>query len=161
MTKRHTALTLAVAAALALSISAAPAPATAPPLATGSGHTIVDGELRTFSFTARQEPDGVVRGTAQIHNRAIDEMFTIDVDCLVVAGNIAVMSGVVSRHTDEHAVGLTGIFGVLDAGAGSAAADAVSQVFFFRPDTVTCRDIDPAGSVDLGVPIVAGNVQVH
>ena len=104
-----------------LSSLVAPAAATAPPLATGSGHTIVDGELRTFSFTARQEPDGAVRGSAQIDNRAIDEMFTIDVDCLVVAGNIAVMSGVVSRHSDEHAIGLTGILRVLDAGEGSSA----------------------------------------
>jgi hypothetical protein len=160
MTTRHTTLTLAVAATV-LSILAAPAGATEPPLATGSGHTIVDGELRTFSFTARQEPDGVVRGSAQIDNRAIDETFRIDVDCLVVAGNIAMMSGVVSRHTDEHAVGLTGVFGVLDAGEGSGATDAASQVFLFRPDTLTCRDIDPAGSVDLAVPIVAGNVQVR
>jgi hypothetical protein len=160
MTMRHTALMLSVAAT-ALSISDAPAPAAAPPLATGSGHTIVDGQLRTFSFTARQEPDGVVSGTADINNRAIDEMFQIDVDCLVVAGNVAVMSGVVSRHTDEHAVGLTGIFGVLDAGEGSGATDAASQVFFFRPGTVTCQDVDPAGSVELAVPIVAGNVQVR
>jgi hypothetical protein len=157
---KRTLATLALLAT-ALLISAARASAAAPALAAGSGHTIVDGELRTFSFTAHQEPDGSVRGAAQIHNRAIDEMFQIDVDCLVAAGKIAVMSGVISRHTDEHAVGLTGIFGVLDAGEGSGAADAASQVFFFRPGTVTCRDVDPAGSVDLGVPIVAGNVQVR
>jgi hypothetical protein len=154
MTKRFT--TLSLAATLAITA----APATATPLATGSGHTTVAGELRTFSFTARQQPDGAVLGTAQVDNRAIGEMFQIDVDCMVVAGNIAVMSGLVSRHTDEHAVGLTGIFGVLD-GEGSQSADAVSQVFFFRPDTVTCRDIAPAASTDLAVPIAAGNVQVR
>ena len=141
---------------------AAPVWATEPPGVTGSGNTLVNGELRTFSFTARQERDGTVRGTAQINNRAIDEMFQIDIDCLQVVGNIAVMSGVVSRHTDENAIGLTGVFGVLDAGEGSGASrDAVSQVFFFLPDTVTCQDIDPADSADLAVPIVSGNVQVH
>jgi hypothetical protein len=159
MTRRHTALAIATLAT-ALSIVTAPAPASAPPLATGSGHTIVNGELRTFAFTARQEPDGAIRGTAEINNRAIGEMFQIDVDCLIVAGNIAVMSGVISRHTDEHAIGLTGIFGVLDAGEGLEAIDAASEVFFFRPNSATCRDIDPVGSIDLAVPIVAGNVQV-
>jgi hypothetical protein len=50
---------------------------------------------------------------------------------------------------------------VLDAGEGSGATDAVSQVSFFRPGTVTGRDVDPAGSVDLAVPTVADNVQVR
>jgi hypothetical protein len=146
--------------AAALLIFAAPASAASPPLATGSGHTIVDGKLRTFSFAARQDRDGVDRGTAEINNRAIGEMFQIDIDCLAVQGNIAVMSGVITRHTDEHAVGLTGIFGVIDGGEGSGASDAVSQVFLFRPHTLSCRDIDPVGSVGLAGPIVAGNVQV-
>jgi hypothetical protein len=150
-----------VSLATAVLLLATPAPAAAQGLATGSGHTLVDGRLRTFSFTGREEPDGAVRGTAVIDNRAVGETFQVDIDCMVVAGDIAVMSGVVSRHTDERAVGLTGIFGVLDAGEGSGATDAASQVFFFRPGTVTCRDIDPAGSIDLAVPIVAGNVQVH
>jgi hypothetical protein len=65
------------------------------------------------------------------------------------------MSGVVSRHTDEHPVGLTRISGVLDAGEGPEVARVVSPVFFFRPGTVSCRDVDPAGSVDLAVPTVA------
>ena len=161
MTKRSTTLSLALVATT-LAITATPTPATTPPLATGSGHTIVAGELRTFSFAARAEPDGSVQGTAQIDNRAIGEKFQLDVDCLVAAGNIAIMSGVVTRHTDEHAVGLTGIFGVLDGGEGSGSAeDAASQVFFYRPHTVTCHDIDPAASTDLAVPIAAGNVQVH
>jgi hypothetical protein len=160
MTTRSTTLSLALVATT-LAITATPTPATTPPLATGAGHTIVHGELRTFSFTAHQQPEGAVLGTAQIDNRAIDEKFQIDLDCLIVVGNIAIMSGVITRHTDEHAVGLTGIFGVLDGGEGSQPADAVSQVFFFRPDTVTCHDIDPAAATDLAVPIAAGNVQVH
>jgi hypothetical protein len=151
-------LTVTFGAVLAV---AAPAAAAEPEMATGSGHTVVDGQLRTFSFAARAEPDGFVRGTAQIDNRAIAEKFQIDIDCLLVAGDIAVMSGVIARHTDAHAVGLTGIFGVRDAGEGSQATDAVSQVFLFRPDTVTCQDVDPAASIDLGVPIVAGNVEVR
>ena len=138
----------------------APTSAAAPALATGSGHTIVDGELRTFSFAARAEPNGSAHGTAQFDNRAIGEKFDLDLDCLVVTGDLAIMSGVITRHTDEHAVGPTGIVGALDAGEGSATVDAVSQVFF-RPHSVTCRDVEPAASTELAVPIATGNVQVR
>jgi hypothetical protein len=65
MTTPSTTLSLALVAT-ALAITAPPAPATTPPLATGAGHAIVAGELRTFSFTARQQPDGAILGTAQI-----------------------------------------------------------------------------------------------
>jgi len=132
------------------------------PGATGSGHTVVSGELRTFSFTAQQSADGTARGEAHINNRSIDEMFQIDVDCLRVVDNIAIMSGVVTRHTDVTAVGLTGIFGVVDAGEGThVASDKITQVFFFRPGRLTCRDIDPVDVGAFAVPIVSGNVQVH
>jgi hypothetical protein len=146
---------------LALAVLAAQASATMPPSANGSGHIIVNGELRTFSFAARQESDGLVVGTAEINNRAIGEMFQLDLDCLKIVGNMAVVSGVFSRHTDPNAIGLTGIFGVIDAGEGSGDVDAVSQVFFFPPNTLTCQDIDPADNAELAVPIVAGNIQVH
>lgn len=130
--------------------------------ATGSGNTIVTDELRTFSFTAQQRVDATVEGEAQINNRSIDEMFQIDVQCLKVVGNVAVMSGLITRHTDVTAVGLTGIFGVVDAGEGAgAAADEITQVFFFRPGTVTCQDIDATEVDAFGAPIVSGNVQVH
>jgi len=132
------------------------------PGATGSGNTVVSGDLRTFSFTAQQNADGTARVEAHINNRSIDEMFQIDVDCLRVVDNIAIMSGVVTRHTDVTAVGLTGIFGVVDAGEGThAASDEITQVFFFRPGRLTCGDIDPVDVGAFAVPIVSGNVQVH
>ena len=132
------------------------------PSTTGSGHTVVAGELRTFSFTAQQRADGTAQGTAQINNRSIGEMFQVAVDCLKVVDNVAIMSGIVTKHTDVNAIGLTGIFGVIDAGEGSgAAADSVSQVFFFRPETLTCQEIDPGEVGPLAAPIVSGNVQVH
>jgi len=63
------------------------------PGATGSGHTIVAGELRTFSFTAQQGLDGTAQGIAQINNRMVNEMFQVSIDCLKVVDNIAIMSG--------------------------------------------------------------------
>jgi hypothetical protein len=129
--------------------------------ATGSGQTIVLGELRTFSFAVRIDADGVATGRAQVDNRAIDEMFQLRLDCMNVAGSIAIVSGVITRHTDVHAIGLTGIFAVQDSGEGSAGPpDLVTQVFFFRPGVVTCADLGPADAAPFLVPIDAGNVQV-
>jgi hypothetical protein len=129
---------------------------------TGSGQTTVAGELRTFSFTARRDADGVATGMAQVDNRAIDEMFQLRVDCINVVGNIAIVSGVISRHTDLHAIGLTGIFAAQDSGEGWAAPpDLVTQVFFFRPGAVSCADLRPADAAPFLVPIDDGNVQVN
>jgi hypothetical protein len=128
---------------------------------TGSGQTIVSGELRTFSFFARMDANGVAAGMAQVDNRAIGEMFQLKIDCLAVFGSIAIVSGVITRHTDIHAIGLTGIFAVEDAGEGSAASpDLVTQVFFFRPGAVTCVDLGPADAAPFLIPIDAGNIQV-
>ena len=129
---------------------------------TGSGQTIVAGELRTFSFAARMDADGVATGMAQVDNRAVNEMFQLRVDCISVVGNIAIVSGVITRHTDIHAIGLTGIFAAQDSGEGWAAPpDLVTQVFFFRPGVVSCADLGPADAAPFLVPIDAGNVQVN
>jgi hypothetical protein len=129
--------------------------------ATGSGHTTATGELRTFSFVARMDADGFATGTAQVDNRAINEMFQLSVDCINVVGSLAIISGVITRHTDVHAIGLIGIFAVQDSGEGSAPPpDRVTQVFFFRPSVLTCADLGPVDAAPFLVAIVAGNVQV-
>jgi hypothetical protein len=130
--------------------------------ATGSGHTIVVGQRRTFSFEARLGADGVAIGVAQVDNRAVNEMFQLSVDCLKVVGTVAIVSGVISRHTDVHAIGLTGIFAVQDSGEGLAPPpDRVTQVFFFRPGVLTCSDLEPVDAAPFLVALDAGNVQVH
>jgi len=130
--------------------------------AAGSGHTIVAGELRTFSFAAWTGADGVTSGKAQVDNREINEKFQLSVDCLKVDRSFAIVSGVISRHTDVHANGLTGIFGVQDSGEGLASRpDLITQVFFFRPGVIRCTDLDPVDAAAFLVPIEAGNIQVH
>lgn len=129
--------------------------------ATGSGQTTVAGELRTFSFTARLDSDGVATGMAQVDNRAINEMFQLRVDCFRVVGSLAIVGGVITRHTDTHAIGLTGIFAVLDSGEGLVdPTDQVTQVFFFRPGVISCADVGPEDAAPFLVPIDAGNVEV-
>jgi len=141
---------------------AALGPSNERPNVSGSGHTVVAGELRTFTFTARQDADGTARGTAHVNNRSINEMFDLEIGCLKVVGSVAIMSGVITKHTDTHAIGLTGVLGVVDAGEGQhEPRDAVTQVFFFRPGTVTCQDFGPAEVAEFATPIASGNVEVH
>jgi hypothetical protein len=129
--------------------------------ATGSGNTTVAGELRTFSFVAQVDADGVATGMAQVNNRMVGEMFQLSVDCLKVVGSTAIVSGMFTRHTDTHAIGLTGIFAAVDSGEGSTAPDRVTQVFFFEPGVLRCSDLEPVDASPFLVDIEAGNVQVR
>jgi hypothetical protein len=130
--------------------------------ATGSGQTTVGGELRTFSFTARIDATGAASGTAQVNNRQVGEMFQLDIDCLKAVGNVAIVSGVFTRHTDTHAIGLTGIFAVVDTGEGPGhPPDQITQVFFFEPGELRCTDLEPADAAPFFTSIDAGSVQVR
>jgi hypothetical protein len=133
------------------------------PMATGSGNTIVAGTLRTFSFTARHAADGSAQGAAQINNRFVEEMFQVDIDCLEVFANLAIMSGIITRHTDTTAIGLPGIFAVRDVGEGSGSPpDSITQVVFLpRGAPLTCHDVTPTDVEGFMAPIVGGSVQVH
>ena len=153
---------VAALALLSLLLPVHAAGATITASATGSGHTTVAGELRTFSFAAWMDADGVTTGTAQIDNREVNEKFQLGVDCLKVVGSFAIVSGVITRHTDVHAIGLTGVFGVQDSGEGQASlTDLTTQVFFFRPGVLTCADLSPADGAPFLVAIEAGNIQVR
>jgi hypothetical protein len=155
----------ALAAVIAAIILAPPAAGAAGGLtasATGAGHTTVAGARRTFSFTARLDGDGRARGEARVNNRAIGEMFQLDVDCLRTVGSTAIVSGVITRHTDAQAVGLTGIFAAQDSGEGVIGPpDQITQVFFFRPGELTCADLGPADAAPFLAPVEAGNVRVR
>jgi len=132
------------------------------PSATGSGQTTIAGELRTFSFAVQMDANGVAAGMAQVDNRAINEMFQLAVDCINAVGSIAIVSGVITRHTDVHAIGLTGIFAVQDSGEGSGAPpDLITQVFFFQPGVVSCADLSPVDAEPFLFAIDAGNVRVN
>jgi hypothetical protein len=74
--------------------------------ATGSGQFEFTSDtgvtaLRTFAFEAMRSSDGSVSGQAQIDNRALGQRFHIEIDCLNVIGNIAVMSGTLTRRQER------------------------------------------------------------
>lgn len=127
--------------------------------ATGSGHIMSGGELRTFSFSARQFADGTTKGQAQVNSRALDVFAQIEIDCLKVVGNTAHMSGVITRSSNpaEAEVGEVRRFVVRDN--GERAGD--------WPDEISTIPRNPAGetcansSLDTNKELLHGNVQVR
>jgi hypothetical protein len=157
---------LSVVAAVAASPS--PAAGNVTQSATGSGQLefTTDGvtALRTFAFEATKASDGSVTGEAQIDNRSVPGRLHIQIDCLNVVGNDAVMSGTITSSTEAGVpVGASSIFGVQDNGEGAGSApDRITQQF--ANSGLVCTDITPS---NLGLfthflmDLEAGNIQVH
>lgn len=144
-------------AAVAAAVSAASADSLSS--ATGSGHTLSAGELRSLSFSANQLPDGTAGGQAQINARSLDAFAHIAIDCLEVTGNIAHMSGTVVQTSDP-TVFLPDEyvhFAVQDNGEGAdAPPDRVSGIPVDEP--FRCDDSTPP---TLTRVVVRGNLQVR
>lgn len=132
------------------------------PAANGHGNTTaVNDELRTFSFHAIQKKDGTVTGNMTLHNRGLDSFLKVDINCLLVTGNIATMSGVVTHSDDPRGdfEGLPAIFRVVDNGEGeNSPPDLISGVVVLGDEDslITCKDPFP---LTLRL-IEAGNIQV-
>jgi hypothetical protein len=136
--------------------------------ATGSGELefTTDGvtALRTFAFEATMASDGSVTGEAQIDNRSVPGRLHIQIDCLNVIGNSAVMSGTIASSTEAGVpAGASSIFGVQDNGEGaSSVPDRITQQF--ANSGLVCTDITPSNfSLFLYLlrDVEAGNIQVH
>ena len=131
--------------------------------ATGSGHFRQgDGNLRTFTASAVKHADGSVSGQAQINNRTLGVKAHISIDCLLIVGNVAVLSGVVTTSSDARRVGSGVFFAMEDNGEGNnAPADRITQAF---PAPPTIPDL----CIVVGLPhdgffgpIEKGNIQVR
>ena len=140
------------------------APKTVVASATGSGHMVrPDGTFRSFSFTARRYADGTSAGELQLNSRSFDVVVHIKIDCLRVDGNVAHMSGRITRinNPEEGEVGELNRVEVRDNGEGANApkADEISTIPA-NPDNDqgTCED-DPVNETIRTVQ--RGNVQVH
>lgn len=68
------------------------------PSANGQGTLMFNGETQTFAFHAR-EKDGVVTGSIQCNTRNWDNIFHGEIDCMVVDGNMATLSGEITHDT--------------------------------------------------------------
>src|SRR5437867_7827675 len=92
-----------------------------PPSATGNGDFMLGGELRTFSFSAIQQPNGNVAGQAEVHNRAMGTVVHMDINCIVfLPNNTVVVGGTIKKSSpNSNLVGLTGVFQAQDNGEGT------------------------------------------
>jgi len=134
--------------------------AAGPTSATGAGTLTILGELRNFAFTASTNK-GITKGQAQLNNRDQDAIDHLDIDCMKVVGNKAVISGVITKSNSGQE-GNTGVFSVEDNGEGNhAASDRLSLVFFYPPQYAgtLCTFFNP-GDFPTS-EIEGGNIQVH
>lgn len=130
--------------------------------AAGSGHFLENGEFRVFSFTARTNANGVTKGQAQLRLGKI--LLHMELDCLAIEYNKAIMSGVVktSNLGTLAPPGAPIVFYAQDQGEGGPEVppDLLSlvEVFETGETPVDCTQPLPDG---LPVyPIVNGNIQV-
>lgn len=127
---------------------------------TVSGGGQVDaGQLIKFAFTATTLDNGSVIGQAQFQLPEQGVRLHIEIDCLLVVDNIAVMTGVVTNSADPTDVGRTALFAVIDGGEGAnGLSDGFTGPFEIR-SFLDCDDIGPPPPSFFS-PIDAGNIQV-
>jgi hypothetical protein len=158
------ALGACIAAAAAISVPATfAAPSGVVASATGSGHMIRNDFNRTFSFTARKYADGTVKGQLQLNSREFNVHIHMRIDCLRVVGNVAHMSGIITRtsNPDEAFVGELNRLVVQDNGEGKNSPPDMISGIPANPgnaDTATC-ETNPNRVPDRIVE--RGNIQVR
>ena len=119
---------------------------------------------RQFSFSARINSNGTVKGTAIIHNPSFDPKYDaqFDITCLQIVGNRASFGGSVRKTSDPvfNDEFDAAFFTVFDNGEPGADNDTISEVFF---DNV----VEPSACQFIGaddfpqIPIESGSVQVR
>jgi hypothetical protein len=161
--------TTAAVATLAIVVGAvvADAPAASQSVvasATGSGHMVrPDGTFRSFSFSARRYADGTSDGQLQLNSRSFDVVVHIRIDCLRVVGNVAHMSGRITRinNPEEGEVGELNRVEVRDNGEGAdAPPDQVSTIPANPGDADPTTCVDPPTNATIRT-VQRGNVQVR
>ena len=119
---------------------------------------------RQFSFSARINSNGTVKGTAIIHNPSFDPKYDaqFDITCLQIVGNRASFGGSVRKTSDPvfNDEFDAAFFTVFDNGEPGAGTDTISEIFFDNVvEPSTCQFI---GADDFPqIPIESGSVQVR
>ena len=162
----------ALGAAAIFAVSGTTLAAKALPSANGHGTTTnTDGTKRQFSFSARLvNADGVATGQANLINPAFTGAngkspyrLHIDVKCMQVVGNTAVIGGTTKSTNDPNLVDAV-YFTVQDNGEPGKGKDQISSVYFWDDNPATTGD--PMACLLTGLndfplsPIDSGNVQV-
>jgi hypothetical protein len=117
--------------------------------------------LRNFQFAAVRYSDGTASGQAQLKNRALDVIVHIEIDCLLVIGNQARMSGVITFIDDpaQGEVGELNRFVVEDNGEGAGAPPDMISTVPVNPELEECEDTP--FTLTPNRVVQQGNVQVR
>lgn len=171
---RKSIVAISVALALVIGMTATVAWAVTPG-ESASGHgalATADGKKRQFTFNAQRHADGTVSGHAVLINPEFTGangrspyQLHVDISCLQIVGNIAIMGGMTSRTNDPSLVDAV-FFTVQDNGEGRGAPrDRISRVFFWDDIPATIGDPQACLLTDpLDFPleeIENGNIQVR
>jgi hypothetical protein len=153
-------------AALLLTIGTGVAVAQVVASATGSGQIHVNGEYRTFTFSAQTDNNDVTTGVTQGFNRGLPFSWQGNINCLDVEGNIATMSGFVTYANPDPGpggitVGTPLVFQVIDNGEGHNKQPDLISLTFFAPGGPPFPCLQSVDGIFATTPIEHGNVQVH
>lgn len=133
------------------------------PFASGHGNLILEGDLRTFSFHARELKSGRVIGSLALKNRELGIRAKAIINCLDIDGNQATMSGVITQvnGTDESFIGDEILFRVEDNGEGSNnTTDRITLVL--EEDDIPPNPDECEVDIELDLEnILGGNIQVN
>lgn len=117
-----------------------------------------DEDKRQFSFHAREDRNGNVRGNGVLTKNGGVLNARFDIDCIIVDGNTAIMSGVITYDSGAQFEGWRCWFSVIDNGEGSNAdQDEMTRLWVADWDELNCDfDFNPDFYANIG-----GNVQVR
>lgn len=125
-----------------------------------------DGSQSQFSFNVRRNPNGKVIGQATLRNPSFktgngqNNQIKIDISCLKVVGDVAIIGGVTKRKNNQ-AKAEAVYFAVQDNGG---AEDRIFRGFYYDDDPATEGDSQRCQTIETEVlvlePIAAGSIQV-
>jgi hypothetical protein len=132
--------------------------------ATGSGHYLVDGKIRTFAFSANKHADGTTTGEYHINVHASDIALHVTVECMLTKGNTAWIGGHIDRSSNPDVVipGTVSYFWTVDNGEGAGAPpDIVSVARINDVDEALEEFCEDGPTILPPREVVRGNVQVR
>jgi hypothetical protein len=113
---------------------------------------------RQFSFHAKEMKDGSIKGNGVLTYIGGEVNAKFEIDCMVINGNMATLSGMYTDHINPANIGANIWFQVYDYGEGANAdPDMITPVTFGS----AVGDCDAYTGVQTLYEVIGGNIQVN